>query len=153
MPPYTFMATASAVLQTGAVPVFADVERSTLNLDPDRFAAAITPRTRAVIPVHFGGHAADMERILDISRRNGLVVIEDAAHAHGGEHNGQRLGTLSEWGSFSFQQSKVMTSGEGGCLYHYVTTIGISRHVPIAIRAASAVELGTTTTHSELIFA
>src|SRR5688572_8935951 len=116
VPPYTFMATASAVLQTGALPVFADIERETLNLDPDRLAAAITPRTRAVIPVHFGGHAADMDRILDMSRRNGLVVIEDAAHAHGGEYKGEHLGALGEWGSFSFQQSKIMTSGEGGCL-------------------------------------
>src|SRR4030095_10800700 len=116
VPPYTFMATASAVLQTGALPVFADIERDTLNLDPDRFAAAITPRTRAVIPVHFAGHAADMDRILEIARRHGLVVSEDAAHAHGGEHNGRRLGGIGEWGSFSFQQSKIMTSGEGGCL-------------------------------------
>src|SRR5262245_25775254 len=116
VPPYTFMATASAVLQAGALPVFADIERDTLNIDPDRVEAAITPRTRAVIPVHFGGHAADMDRILDISRRHGLVVIEDAAHAHGGEHKGERLGGLGDWGSFSFQQSKNMTAGEGGCL-------------------------------------
>ncbi len=116
VPPYTFMATASAVLQTGALPVFADVERETLNLSPERLAEAITPRTRAVIPVHFGGHPADMDRILDISQRHKLVVIEDAAHAHGGEHNGERLGGLGDWGSFSFQQSKIMTAGEGGCL-------------------------------------
>jgi dTDP-4-amino-4,6-dideoxygalactose transaminase len=116
VPPYTFMATASAVLQTGAVPVFVDIERDTLNIDPERFAAAITPRTRAVIPVHFAGHPADMDPILDAARRNGLIVIEDAAHAHGGEYKGKRLGGLGEWGSFSFQQSKIMTSGEGGCL-------------------------------------
>jgi dTDP-4-amino-4,6-dideoxygalactose transaminase len=116
VPPYTFMATASAVLQTDALPVFVDIERDTLNLDPDRFEAAITPRTRAVIPVHFAGHAADMDRILEIARRHGIVVIEDAAHAHGGEYKGKRVGGLGEWGSFSFQQSKIMTSGEGGCL-------------------------------------
>lgn len=116
VPPYTFMATASAVLQTGATPVFADIEPETLNLSPERFDAAITPRTRAVIPVHFGGHAADMEKILEISRRHGLVVIEDAAHAHGGEYRGEKLGGIGDWGSFSFQQSKIMTSGEGGCL-------------------------------------
>lgn len=116
VPPYTFMATASAVLQVGALPVFVDIDRTTLNIDPDRIAAAITPRTRAVVPVHFGGHPADMDPILGIARRNGLVVIEDAAHAHGGEYKGQRLGSLGDWGSFSFQQSKIMTSGEGGCL-------------------------------------
>lgn len=116
VPPYTFMATASAVLQVGALPVFVDIERDTLNIDPERLAAAVTSRTRAVIPVHFGGHPADMERILGIARQHNLVVIEDAAHAHGGEYKGQRLGSLGEWGSFSFQQSKIMTSGEGGAL-------------------------------------
>lgn len=116
VPPYTFMATASAVLQVGALPVFVDIERETLNIDPERFASAITPHTRAVIPVHFAGHPANMDPILDTARRHGVVVIEDAAHAHGGEHKGRRLGSLAEWGSFSFQQSKIMTSGEGGCL-------------------------------------
>jgi dTDP-4-amino-4,6-dideoxygalactose transaminase len=116
VPPYTFMATASAVLQAGALPVFADIRRDTLNIDPDRIAAAITPRTRAIIPVHFGGHAADMDPILEIARTHGIIVIEDAAHAHGGEYNRQRLGSIGHWGSFSFQQSKIMTSGEGGCL-------------------------------------
>ena len=116
VPPYTFTATASAVSQVGAVPVFADVQADTLNLDPARFEAAITPRTRAVIPVHFAGHAADMDAILEISRKHELVVIEDAAHAHGGRHRAGMLGALGEWGSFSFQQSKIMTAGEGGCL-------------------------------------
>ncbi len=116
VPPYTFTATASAVSQVGAVPVFADVQPDTLNLDPARFEAAITPRTRAVIPVHFAGHAADMDAILAIACRHGLAVIEDAAHAHGGRHRGRMLGSLGAWGSFSFQQSKIMTAGEGGCL-------------------------------------
>jgi dTDP-4-amino-4,6-dideoxygalactose transaminase len=116
VPPYTFMATASVVLQVGALPVFVDIERDTLNIDPQCIAAAVTPRTRAIIPVHFGGHPADMDAILEIARRHNLVVIEDAAHAHGGEYKRQRLGGLGHWGSFSFQQSKIMTSGEGGCL-------------------------------------
>ncbi|MCI0625846.1 MAG: DegT/DnrJ/EryC1/StrS family aminotransferase [Acidobacteria bacterium] len=116
LPPYTFIATATAVLQVGAVPVFVDIEPQTLNLDPECVKAAITRRTRAVIPVHFAGHSADMGQILDIARAHHLVVIEDAAHAHGGEYMGRRLGTLGEWGSFSFQATKVMTSGEGGCL-------------------------------------
>lgn len=116
VPPYTFVATASAVLQVGAKPVFADVQPSTLNLDPDRFRSAITPKTRAVIPVHFAGHSADMNRICKIAKDHQVMVIEDAAHAHGGESMGKKLGTLGEWGSFSFQSTKVMTSGEGGCL-------------------------------------
>jgi dTDP-4-amino-4,6-dideoxygalactose transaminase len=116
VPPYTFVATASAVLQVGAKPVFADVEPSTLNLDPERFHNAISPRTRAVIPVHFAGHSADMKRIREVAQDHQVIVIEDAAHAHGGEYMGKKLGTLGEWGSFSFQSTKVMTSGEGGCL-------------------------------------
>jgi dTDP-4-amino-4,6-dideoxygalactose transaminase len=116
VPPYTFMATASSVLQCGAVPVFADIEAGTLTLDPQKFESAITARTRAVIPVHFAGHPADMDRILAVAERHDLVVIEDAAHAHGSEYNGRRLGSLGDWGSFSFQASKIMTSGEGGCL-------------------------------------
>ncbi len=116
VPPYTFVATAAAVLQIGAVPVFVDIEHDTLNIDPQCFESAITPRTRAVIPVHFGGQAADMGPILAIARAHGLIVIEDAAHAHGGEYKGQRLGAIGDWGSFSFQQSKIITSGEGGCL-------------------------------------
>lgn len=116
VPPYTFMATASAVLRVGALPVFADIQADTLNLDPASFEAAITPRTRAVIPVHFAGHPANMDAILAIARRHGLAVIEDAAHAHGGRHRDQMLGSIGDWGSFSFQQSKIMTAGEGGCL-------------------------------------
>jgi dTDP-4-amino-4,6-dideoxygalactose transaminase len=116
VPPYTFVATASAVLQVGAVPVFVDIDPGTLNLDPEGFGNAINARTRAVIPVHFAGHSADMERIRQIAQGHQLVVIEDAAHAHGAEYMGRKLGTLGEWGSFSFQSTKVMTSGEGGCL-------------------------------------
>lgn len=116
VPPYTFLATASAVLRAGALPVFADIQPDTLNLDPARFEAAITERTRAVIPVHFGGHPADMDAICGIARRHGLVVIEDAAHAHGGKYRDRMLGSIGDWGSFSFQQSKIMTAGEGGCL-------------------------------------
>ena len=110
------MATASAVLQVGAIPVFADIEPGTLNLDPDRFQSAISEKTRAVIPVHFAGHSADMNRIQAIAQAHRLIVIEDAAHAHGAEYLGKRLGTLGDWGSFSFQSTKVMASGEGGCL-------------------------------------
>lgn len=116
VPPITFVATAAAVLRAGAVPVFADIDPVTYNLAPQRFAEAITPRTRAVIPVHFGGHPADLDAILQTAAKHGLVVIEDAAHAHGACWRGRKVGSFGHFGSFSFQQSKTMTAGEGGIL-------------------------------------
>jgi dTDP-4-amino-4,6-dideoxygalactose transaminase len=116
VPPYTFLATASAPLLVGAIPVFCDIQADTLNLDPDRLEAAITPYTRAIIPVHFAGLAADMERIMAIARKHNLFVLEDAAHAHGATSNGKYLGTLGDAGTFSFQASKNMTAGEGGLI-------------------------------------
>lgn len=118
VPPYTFLATATAVVTANATPVFADVDLDTFNLSPAAVEAAITPRTRAIIPVHFGGLPADMDAIMAIARRNDLVVIEDAAHAHGSEYNGRRAGSIGHMGSFSFQSSKNLTSGEGG----FITT-------------------------------
>jgi dTDP-4-amino-4,6-dideoxygalactose transaminase len=114
VPPYTFVATATAPLLLGATPVFCDVEPGTLNLDPARLEEAITPRTKAIIPVHFAGLAADMDRILAIARPRGIFVIEDAAHGHGASSRGQRLGSLADASIFSFQASKNMTAGEGG---------------------------------------
>jgi dTDP-4-amino-4,6-dideoxygalactose transaminase len=114
VPPYTFLATATAPLLIGAIPVFCDIEPDTFNLDPDRLEAAITPYTRAIIPVHFAGLAANMDRILAIARKHDLFVLEDAAHAHGAASNGRALGTLGDAGAFSFQASKNMTAGEGG---------------------------------------
>ncbi len=116
VPPYTFVATATAPLAVNAVPVFCDIEYDTFNLDPQRLGEAMTPRTKAVIPVHFGGQAADMEAILEIAERHDLFVIEDSAHAHGAEWNGRGLGTLGHAGTFSFQASKNMTAGEGGLI-------------------------------------
>jgi len=116
VPPISFISTASAVLRVGAIPVFSDIDETTYNLDPARLSEAITPRTRALIPVHFAGHPADMDAILRIADQNDLFVIEDAAHAHGASWRGQKVGSLGDVGSFSFQQSKVMTSGEGGIL-------------------------------------
>lgn len=116
VPPYTFVATASAVLQVNAIPVFADIEPDTFNIDPKRIEEAITPRTRAVIPVHFAGHAADMDTIMEVARRRSLAVLEDAAHAHGAEWNGRGLGSIGDAGTFSFQGSKNMTAGEGGLI-------------------------------------
>ncbi len=116
VPPYTFVATATAPLMVNAVPVFCDIDYDTFNLDPRRLEAAITPRTRAIIPVHFAGQAADMEAILRIAERHHLFVLEDAAHAHGAAWNGRGLGTLGHAGTFSFQASKNMTAGEGGLI-------------------------------------
>ena len=114
VPPYTFIATASTVIEANAVPVFVDICPDTFNLDPTKIEAAITPKTKAIIPVHFGGLACDMDAILAIAEKHGLTVIEDAAHGHGAEYKGRKLGSIGKAGSFSFQSSKNMTSGEGG---------------------------------------
>jgi dTDP-4-amino-4,6-dideoxygalactose transaminase len=114
VPPYTFIATAMAPLMVGAVPVFADIEPETCNLDPERLRQAITPRTRAVIPVHFAGLPANMDAILAIAAEHGLAVIEDCAHAHGSAYRGKMIGSLGKFGTFSFQGSKNITAGEGG---------------------------------------
>jgi dTDP-4-amino-4,6-dideoxygalactose transaminase len=116
VPPYTFVATASAVVEANGAPVFADIEPDTFNIDPAAIERAITPRTKAVIPVHFAGQAADMEHILEIAGRRGLVVIEDAAHGHGAAWQGKKLGSIGEMGCFSFQSSKNLTAGEGGMI-------------------------------------
>ncbi|MCL4843802.1 MAG: DegT/DnrJ/EryC1/StrS family aminotransferase [Bryobacteraceae bacterium] len=116
VPPYTFIATATAPMLIGATPVFCDIQLDTFNLDPARLEAAITPRTRAIIPVHFAGLAADLDPILAIAARHHLPVLEDAAHAHGGAWNGQPLGSLGAAATFSFQASKNMTAGEGGII-------------------------------------
>jgi len=116
VPPITFVATAAAVLRVGAVPVFADIDPLSFNLDPKRFAEAITAKTRAVIPVHFAGHPCDMDAILETAAQRGIVVIEDAAHAHGATWRGRKAGSFGHFGAFSFQQTKTMTAGEGGIL-------------------------------------
>ncbi len=114
IPPYTFIATASVVAETNCVPVFADIDPDTYNLDPSAVERAITPRTKAIIPVHFAGQACNMDALTDIAKKYNLKVIEDAAHAHGGEYKGRKLGSIGDAGCFSFQSSKNLTSGEGG---------------------------------------
>jgi len=114
VPPYTFIATATAVLRANAVPIFADIDLQTLNIDPDAAAAAVTERTAAIIPVHFAGLPADMDRILELARRHGLRVIEDSAHGWGSQWRGKGCGALGDLGGFSFQASKNITAGEGG---------------------------------------
>jgi len=113
--PFTFIATVSAIAYTGARPVFVDVDPSTLTMDPGAVEAAITPRTKAIIPVHLYGRPADMDPIVAIARRHGLVVIEDAAQAHGAEYKGRRAGSLGDMACFSFYPGKNLGAyGEGG---------------------------------------
>lgn len=116
VPPYTFVATATAPLMANAVPVFVDVDPATWNIDPEKIEAAITGRTRAIIPVHFAGLPADMDRIQEIARRHGLFVLEDCAHAHGATWQGRKVGALGDMGAFSFQSSKNLSCGEGGAV-------------------------------------
>ncbi len=116
VPCYSFMATASAVVTVGAIPVFTDICPDTLCMDPADVEAKITPRTRAVVPVHVSGLIADMDRINAIAGRCGLAVLEDAAHAWGSQLDGKGAGTLSRAGTFSFQETKNITAGEGGIL-------------------------------------
>jgi perosamine synthetase len=114
VPPYTFTATATAVLHHNAIPVFVDIDPVTFCMDPARVEAAITPHTKAVIPVHLLGHPADMDGILDVARRHGLKVIEDCAQAPGARYKGRLVGTMGDCGVFSFQETKNMATGEGG---------------------------------------
>ena len=116
VPPYTFVSTASAVIEANAVPVFADIDLHTFNLDPSAVEAAITPRTKAIIPVHFAGQPADMDALNRIASERRIAVIEDAAHAHAASHRGRPAGSLAQMGSFSFQSSKNLTAGEGGII-------------------------------------
>jgi dTDP-4-amino-4,6-dideoxygalactose transaminase len=116
VPPYTFISTASAVIEANAIPVFADIDLQTFNLDPAAVERAITPRTRAIIPVHFAGQPADMAAIMALGQARNLVVIEDAAHAHGASYRGRPAGSIGHMASFSFQSSKNLTAGEGGII-------------------------------------
>jgi dTDP-4-amino-4,6-dideoxygalactose transaminase len=116
VPALTFVATALAVLHAGAVPIFVDVEPKTLGLDPALLERAITPQTRAVMPVHLHGTPCDLDAILEIARRRNILVIEDAAQAHGATHRGKKLGTFGALGCFSVQSSKSLPAGEGGLI-------------------------------------
>ncbi|ABW01672.1 DegT/DnrJ/EryC1/StrS family aminotransferase [Caldivirga maquilingensis] len=114
VPAYTFIATASAVSEVGGVPVFADVDPETGNIDPSDVENKITERTKAIIAVHFGGYPADLDELTRIAKKHGLFLIEDAAHAHGSEWRGRKVGAIGNMGGFSFQESKSLTAGEGG---------------------------------------
>ena len=114
IPPYTFIATASIVVEANCVPVFVDIEPDTYNIDPLAVEKAITPRTKAIIPVHFAGQACNMDALLSLARKYNLKIIEDACHGHGGEYKGRKLGSIGDAGCFSFQSSKNLNCGEGG---------------------------------------
>jgi dTDP-4-amino-4,6-dideoxygalactose transaminase len=134
VPAYTFQATAAAPMAAGAIPVIVDIDPATYCIDPQAVEAAITPQTRAVIPVHLGAQMADMDAIMEIAERHNLVVVEDCAHAHGAKWRGQGAGTMGHFGSFSLQSSKILTAGEGGVL--------LCRTAELAARAASIVDCG-----------
>ena len=134
VPAYTFQATASAPLMAGAIPVIVDIDPDSFCIDPAAIEAAITERTRAIIPVHLASHMADMSAIMAIAEAQDLIVIEDAAHAHGAFWEGRGAGTLGHFGSFSMQSTKIMTAGEGGVL--------LCRSEEHAWRAASIIDCG-----------
>ncbi len=112
--PMTFAATANAIVHTGAKPVFADVNRKTMLIDPQNFEAAITPRTKAIIPVHLAGRPCPMDEIISIARKYGIYVVEDAAHCIEGRYHGQRIGNIGDLTCFSFYVTKNLTTAEGG---------------------------------------
>ncbi|MEX2302748.1 MAG: DegT/DnrJ/EryC1/StrS family aminotransferase [Bryobacterales bacterium] len=134
VPAHSFIATASSVARVGGVPVFADILPDTYNLDYRKLKTALSEKTKAVIVVHFGGVLADMDRIGDLARNRKILVLEDAAHAHGAEWHGQRAGSMGLAGTFSFQNSKPMTAGEGG--------IVVTNDTGFAERARSFVNCG-----------
>lgn len=125
----TFCATANAIVHTGATPVLVDCQRDTMNIDPLAVEAAVTPRTRAIVPVHFGGRPADMDALRAVAAKHDLLIIEDAAHAIEAMYRGKRAGNLGDVGCFSFYVTKNMTTGEGGM----VTTNDASRAETVRI--------------------
>ena len=116
VPPFTFIATASSILQNNAIPIFADIDNKSYMLDPDSVKKKITDRTKAIIPVHLSGITADMDPLLDIAADNNLKIIEDACQAHGAKYKGKKVGSIGDFGTFSFYPSKNMTTGEGGMI-------------------------------------
>jgi len=114
VPAVTFIATATAVLAVNAVPIFVDVVPETYQIDPESVEEAVTEKTKAIVPVHYGGYPADMDRIMEIAEDHDLVTVEDCAEAHGSEWRGKKVGGIGHLGTFSFQMGKPLTCGEGG---------------------------------------
>jgi dTDP-4-amino-4,6-dideoxygalactose transaminase len=116
LPSYTFVSTANAFVLRGGVPVFVDIREDTLNLDESLIEAAITPRTKAIVPVHYAGVSCEMDTIMAIAKRHGLKVVEDAAQGVMSSYKGRALGSIGDLGAYSFHETKNVISGEGGCL-------------------------------------
>jgi dTDP-4-amino-4,6-dideoxygalactose transaminase len=135
LPSYTFVSTANAFVLRGAVPVFVDIREDTLNLDERLIEAAITPRTRAIVPVHYAGVACEMDSIVAIAKRHGLRVVEDAAQGIMASYKGRALGAIGDLGSFSFHETKNIHAGEGGSL--------LLRDQDLVLRAEIMREKGT----------
>lgn len=135
MPSYTFVSTANAFVLRGAVPVFVDIREDTLNLDERLIESAITPRTRAIVPVHYAGVACEMDTIMSIVDRYGLKVVEDAAQGTLASYKGRALGSIGDLGAYSFHETKNVISGEGGCL--------LVNDPELALRAEIVREKGT----------
>jgi dTDP-4-amino-4,6-dideoxygalactose transaminase len=135
MPAYTFVSTANAFVLRGAVPVFVDIRADTLNIDETKIAAAITPRTKAIVPVHYAGVACEMDTIMAIARRHRLWVVEDAAQAVMSTYKGRALGSIGDLGAYSFHETKNIISGEGGAL--------LVNHPDLVARAEIIREKGT----------
>ncbi|WP_077619743.1 DegT/DnrJ/EryC1/StrS family aminotransferase [Bacillus sinesaloumensis] len=112
--PYTFVASANTIIHTGATPVFVDIDPITMNIDPNLIEEKITPRTKAIIPVHFAGYPCDMDPIMEIARKHNLIVIEDAAHAIYTQYKGKMIGSIGDFTCFSFYATKNLVTGEGG---------------------------------------
>jgi dTDP-4-amino-4,6-dideoxygalactose transaminase len=134
VPALTFAATPYAAMAAGALPIFCDVLPGTLTIDPDQVEASVTPRTRAIMPVHLGHQMADMDRVAEIARRHALALVEDCAHAHGQRWRGRGAGSFGEFGSFSHQSTKLLTAGEGGSL--------LTDDADLARRAHSLIDCG-----------
>jgi dTDP-4-amino-4,6-dideoxygalactose transaminase len=129
LPSFTFVSTANCVMLRGATPVFADILPDTLNIDPADVARRITPRTRAIVPVHYAGVACAMDALLELSRAHGLAVVEDAAHAIDARYKGRYLGTLGDFGCYSFHATKNIVCGEGGALLTSSDALAARAHV------------------------
>jgi dTDP-4-amino-4,6-dideoxygalactose transaminase len=134
VPSYTFAATAYAPMAAGALPVIVDINPDNYCIDPVKVAEAITPKTKAIIVVHLAAQMTDMDAIMEIAKNHNLIVVEDSAHAHGAQWRGMGAGTIADFGSFSLQSAKIITTGEGGVL--------ICKDKKMAERAASLIDCG-----------
>ncbi len=144
VPAYTFQATAAAPMAAGAIPVIVDIDPGTYCIDPAQVERSITSKTRGIIVVHLGAQMTDMDAIMDIASKHDLIVVEDCAHVHGAKWRGMGAGTIGDFGSFSMQSSKILTTGEGGVL--------LCRNPQMAERAASIIDCGRPKDREESVY-